>query len=200
MMKLPSGLLVTTVVGLAAVAIACGSDGDEDERDAEPTATAGGADATATVEPSGTSEASPDLQEYFQQLDQAENAYRSASDAADDQLAALTDETVSEAPDILRQLQEAMAGFVRALEAIDPPADAAAAHEETIAGFQAASALVSEALPDIESAQTVDEAFAPFASPQFVEVSTALDATCLALQALADSNAIQVDLSCDVQA
>ncbi len=193
---------VLLFIGLALAA--CGGDGDGDG--ARPTATADvGGDDRETPRPTATAAATDDgsgdggsaLEEYFQQLDEAENAYRVAGDSADAQLAALDETTLDDAPGIFQEIKVAIDEFVAALQAMDPPAEAVTPHEETIAGFQAASDLIEEALPAIEAAQTVADVFAPLTSPEFTEISTALEATCAALQSIADTNSVAVDLACD---
>jgi hypothetical protein len=136
------------------------------------------------------------LEEYFELLDEAENSYRTVSDEASD---ALSDPstTVDEAADVIADIKDAIDGFVVALEDIEPAAETQAAHEETIAGFQAVSGLLEELLPTMEDAETLEEALAPLNTEEFASISTSLDATCNALQEIADTNGIEVDLGCN---
>jgi hypothetical protein len=136
------------------------------------------------------------LEEYFQQLDEAENGFREKDGPLNDQLSALDDSTVDQAPDLLEQVQEAINEFVDALEGIEPPDAAATAHQETVAGFQQLSGLFEEALPQVKDATTLEEAFAPFSTDEFMSISDSLDGTCAALQGVADDNDITVDLGC----
>ena len=62
--------------------------------------------------------------------------------------------------------------------------------------FQQLSGLFEEALPQVEDATTIDEAFAPFATDEFLSIADSLDGTCAALQGVADDNNIDVDLGC----
>ena len=155
-----------------------------------------GVDGTPTSEgPDGDTGA---LEDYFQQLDAAENELRGGQGSVDESFAAIDDSTPPD--EVIAAFEEAKAvidDFVAGMQDIDPPPEAAAAHEETIAAFQVVSGIISDAIDVVEGGGTAQEAAALLSSPDATEADTALDATCNALQSLADSNGIAVDLSCD---
>lgn len=137
------------------------------------------------------------LEEYFQDLDALENEFRAGQDASEVAFAAIDDSTpVEDVITLFEELQSVSDEFVAGLEGIDPPPEAEAAHEETIAGFQAISQLIDETIAAVEGGATGEELFAIFATDEAVEVSEALDATCRALQTLATDNGIDVALNC----
>ena len=137
------------------------------------------------------------LEEYFQELDVAENDFRAAQDESGAAFAALDDTTpVEDVVDLLAELRDVVDEFVANLDDIDPPPEAEAAHNETMGGFQVVSESIGDAVDSIDSDTTADEIFAIFQEPEVVEAETALDASCNALQTLADDNNIEVDLSC----
>jgi hypothetical protein len=189
------------VAALVLAAGACGGGGgDADQEAPTATATAEPADGEEPTQPAATepSEPSPGLEAYYQELDAAENAFRQEQDAAQERFNLITETTpVEDVADILLDLRSAIDRFVADLEAIDPPAATEAPHAETIAGFQFVSGLIEDAVAAADSGATVEEVFAFFETAEATEASDALDATCDALQAIADQNGIVVDLSCE---
>jgi hypothetical protein len=160
-------------------------DDESDEPVEEPT----------TEEPS--EEPSGALEEYFQELDTAENRYRSLADTVTEELSALDDTEVADAVALIREQVVAIDGFVRELQEIDPPAEAATAHAETIAGFQAVTALLNSSLPELEGVATLSEMNAFFSSEEFTSIDASLDGVCAALESIAQTNGITVDLGCE---
>lgn len=198
-MLLPA-MLLGLLLALGAFSAACTGDDKDDNGDKAPeaTATADSSGDDPTDEPADdTSEPSSDLEEYFQGLDAAENEFRASQDASGAAFAALGDTpAVDDVVELLTELRDVIDEFVANLEDIDPPAEAEAAHEETIAGFQVASDAIGEALDAADSGSTANEVLAVFQAAEVVEAETALDATCNALQQIATDNGIDVDLSC----
>jgi hypothetical protein len=191
-------LLIGLLLSLGVAAAACGDD-DEDSS-GEPTAIENG-DTEPTAEdgePTEASEPSSGLEDYFAELDALEDELRSNQAASEAAFAALDETaTVEDVVALLEEVQDFIDAFVEGLEDIEPPEEAAAAHEETIAGFQTVSATAGEAIDASDTFATVDELFAVFDTPEAVEAEEALDATCRALQTIADGNGIAVDLGCN---
>lgn len=160
----------------------CDDEGDEPTE--EPTT-------ASTVEPSS------ELEDYFADLDEAENAYREQANAVTDNLSALEDTQVDEALTHIQEELDAIDGFVAALEDMDPPEEVAEMHAETIAGFQAVVALIEDNMAALESASTITEMNVVFSSEEFNAISASLDGACAALQGIAEANGIVVDLSCE---
>lgn len=199
-----AAILLGVLLALGAFSAACGGDSNDDKGNKTPVATetteatdeVGGDE--PTDEPSGdTAQPSSELTDYFQDLDDAENDFRAAQDARGAEFAALGDTTpVEDAVDLISDLRNAVDDFVGKLEDIDPPAEAAAPHEETIAGFQVVSDTIGDALDAADSGATTIEVLDFFETPEALEAQTALDATCNALQQIATDNGIDVDLGC----
>jgi hypothetical protein len=166
----------------------CGS-GDEID-DETPTGGEPTDEAPTDVAPSG------DLEDYFEELDAAEDIYRIGNDAVAQQLNLLDDSTVDQAVNLVLDGQEGIDTFLDALESMDPPPEVEAAHEETVAGFQAASEWIDENMVEFAEATTIAEVNAIFGSPEFGEISNSLDGTCDALQGIAEEYGIFVDLGC----
>jgi len=203
-MLLPA-MLLGVLLALGAFSAACGGDSKDDKGDKTPVAT------VATETPEATDDAgaeqpteetdapSSDLEEYFQDLDAAENELRSGQASTDETFAAIDDSTPPD--EVIAAFEEAKAvvdEFIAGMQDLDPPSEATAAHEETIAAFQVVSGIVSDAIDVVEGGGTAQEAAVLLSSPEATEADTALDATCNALQSIADSHGIAVDLRCDV--
>lgn len=137
------------------------------------------------------------LEAYFQQLDELENEFRVASDAADAAISAL-DETATgaDAAGILEDVVAAIDTLVAGLQDLDPPEAVAEAHAETEAGFQVVVGFLNEAIDSADEAQTIEEFFAFFDDPEVVSADQSLDGACRALQSIAEGNGIVVDLGC----
>ena len=198
--SLAFSLVVVLLLTFGLVAAACSDDDGngedtpaadtEEPSDGEPTEPDAG-------EPTGASEPSPDLEAYFAELDEVEDQFRIGQASSQADFTSVVETTpLEDVITLFEELQDVIDEFVAGLEGIDPPDEAAAAHEETIAGFQAISQLIDEAIAAVEGDGTADELFAFFDSEEATQASDALDATCEALQTLADDNAISVDLSC----
>jgi hypothetical protein len=185
-------LIVVLLLTFGLTAAGCGDDdgGGEDTPAADTEEPSDG-------EPTEASEPSSGLEAYFEDLDDVEDAFRIGQASSQADFTSVDETTpLEDVITLFEELQGVIDEFVAGLEGIDPPPAAEAAHEETIAGFQAISELIDEAIAAVEGGATADELFAFFETDEAVQASEALDATCNALQALADDNSIAVDLSC----
>lgn len=150
---------------------------------------------------SGSGDKSLTVQEYFQQLDTAENAFRAADATVVAQIEALYTEenaatAAAKAPGLLERAQVNADEFVAALQGLEPPDEVAAAHDELIAGFQTLSRLAGQAIPEFEGAQTLDSLNAFFQDPEMMSTQESLNGACAALHSIAQTNGIEVDLGC----
>ena len=169
-----------------------GTDGDE------PTPSDGDGDGEEPT-PSGDGADGGDgsLEDYFQQLDALENEFRVASDVADAAISVLdATATGADAAAILEEVVAAIDTFIAGLQDLDPPEAAAEAHAETEAGFQVVADFLNDAIDGASEAQTIDEFFAFFDDPAVVSADESLDGACRALQSIANTNGISVDLGC----
>jgi hypothetical protein len=155
----------------------------------------GGADGNGT-DGDGTDGDATALEEYFLALDALENDYREQQDALTAQAEALDESSLAEAAGLFEELVSVVNDFASSMDALDPPPEAAEAHAETVAGFQTVAALIEDALPAIEQAQTLDDVSAVLESAEFTSADESLDGACNALQSIADANGITVDLGC----
>ncbi len=132
------------------------------------------------------------LEEYFQRLDQI-------SDEADQKFEALdggpgedaSDEEIAGYIDNLTQQEIViLADFIAGLRDLDPPAEAEDVHAEAIAsGEAAAQALqtLADGIPDALSAAEV-EAFFAEPDPEVEAAFERFDASCFAIQTIADDS------------
>jgi hypothetical protein len=134
------------------------------------------------------------LEEYFDELE-------GASTDLDERTASLV-ETLETSGD-LEELKEAasqypdiLGDFIEDLEAQEGPSEAADAHQDAIDAGRTFLDVLSGVVDEAEQAETVDEFVSALASDEVETASDAFTRTCLALQAMADDNEIDVDLGC----
>jgi len=136
------------------------------------------------------------LAEYFDELE-------GSSTDLDERAASLV-ETL-EASDDVEELKEAagqypdvLGDFLEDLEALEPPGEAAAAHEDALDAGREFLDLLAGAVDDAEQAETEAELLEVFGNDELVSATTAFSETCVALQTIADDNGIDVDLGCEL--
>lgn len=139
-----------------------------------------------------------ELEDYYEQLDELENAYREAGNEADAAFAALAASApVSDAIAILDDVVATLDEFVAGLEDLDPPDEVAEAHAETVAGFTFVSEFFQDVIDNADDYPTQAEFAAVLNDADLMEASVSLDGACTGLQSIADANAIAVDLNCE---
>ena len=146
------------------------------------------------------------LEEYFQRVD----AIFEEVEERQDELEGMFDESNEEASTIEESI-EALQDYVPRLvsvtiqgidemEELDPPQDAKEAHEEWLTAAKVIEPLFEELLDGLEEVETLDqveEFAAQFEEPEIEAASLRAQEACAGLQAVADANAIDVDLDCE---
>ena len=135
------------------------------------------------------------LEDYFQELEGPASVLDGDSNALDGELAAV--DTVEEARAVFTQYPGVLQAFLDDLDEIDPPAEAADAHNETLETGAAFLTEFQNAIDSASDATTFEELLAATESEAFVTASDAFTATCLALTGIAADNGITVDLGCE---
>ena len=135
------------------------------------------------------------LEDYFQELEGPATVLDGDSNALDGELAAAG--TVEEARAVFTQYPGVLQAFLDDLDEIDPPAEAADAHNETLETGAAFLTEFQNAIDSASDATTFEELLAATESEAFVTASDAFTATCLALTEIAADNGITVDLGCE---
>lgn len=153
----------------------------------------------------GSSDAEPlMLPEYFERLEVLDAEFDRRNDEVAQQFDALFTDAVSGDAERVELLEDAFAettevigDFVRELDNLDPPAEAAAAHAEAVATGESFVAEMEDAADAIAEAADASAAFdaadAVFTSDAFDR----FDATCISLQDVADERGIDIDLDCE---
>lgn len=200
-------IALVTLIGAAA----CGGDDDDatdDTATAEATATAtedsDSNDRTSTPRgtANGSDDSSADLQDYFDGV--SEIAIRTDTTlegiGSDLQSATFANDAaeIEATRTAFQQAGETLELAILDFADLDPPDEAADAHAEFIDKLQAALAVQSQFLADMDDVTTSDEldALADDYSPDLTESDSAFDEACLALQQIADDNGAEADLRC----
>ena len=136
------------------------------------------------------------LAEYFDEL---EGVARDLDERTASLVETLeTSDDVGELREAASQYPDILSDFIEDLEALEPPGEAAAAHQDTIDAGEAFLDLLTGAVDDAEQVETEAEFLEVFGSDELLSASTSFSETCVALQTIADGNAIDVDLGCEL--
>ncbi len=174
---LPSGWLLVVAVLLTAVTAACGS-GD-----------------------SGGGELS--LEQYFDQVGSITGNLEERAEALDQPLEQEFDsevEQVQAVRDAFTTVLPAFEDFINDLDALNPPPEAAAAHDELVAGFTNVVGGLENLIDQLAEVETAAEFSALLFDPGsgFESAIGQVTAACLQLQSIADDNGIDAGLlECD---
>ncbi len=176
--------LLAALLFALSVAIACGDDSGGD-----PTGSNGDGAALSVY--------FADLQRIFEDADEAANdAEEPLNDVSAD---AELDVQLSALDTYLGEIDTVFNEAIRRLDGLDVPAAAAEHHEDFIAGVRvsvtAGDALRND-LTGITTDEQLDDRLAEFDSDIDAAVDEA-DAACLALQEIADTEDIEIDLDCE---
>ena len=142
------------------------------------------------------------LEEYFREVEQLRGDVVRQSERLQDgfdraiNLADSEEATVQAFRDFFTDASAIFAEFVTDIDALEPPDAVADAHREAVEAFEDSQVAISNfsaRLNQVESEAELDGLFETFDSePAFDRFEEA----CLALQEIADDNAIAVDLAC----
>jgi len=146
------------------------------------------------------------LEEYLKRVDDLDNKSNERTDALSDQLNLISDQSASDqeridaAQSAIPEFVSILDDFLSGLEALDPPSAVQQEHEESLAAGEAAAELfdgVATQVDNAESLPELDQALSVLDSPDYTAADKRFTDACLALQATADENKIDVDLDCD---
>jgi uncharacterized phage infection (PIP) family protein YhgE len=134
------------------------------------------------------------LEEYFNEVEDSAGTLDERTAAV-----AATLETSDDLDDLKNaagQYPDILSDFLEDLQALPPANEAAALQQDAIDSGQAFLDLLSDAVDEAEQVETEAEFVAALASDEVENASDEFTRTCLALQALAGDNDIDVDLGC----
>ena len=207
----PLRILTALLVGILVIALlACGGDDDDgDEGGADETAaatTTGESDeetpeATEADEDEGDAPQDGDLDSYFTALEEILVTSDEEQEAIGNSLADVTADDPEYVTIAQEAFQESGALFEMSLleiSELDPPEEAAAAHDEYVTNLNEALVLLSELSTELDGATTpaeVDAAVDEY-GPLISAENDQNEGLCLALQDIADENDVDVDLQC----
>ena len=146
------------------------------------------------------------LEEYFKRLDEIDNRSAERSDALQDQLNLISDETAQD-QERIDAAQSAFPEFVSILDEffadmdkLEPPKEVQADHEEALDAGSEASTFFDDAAADVAAAESLSEldlALSVLNSPEFTAADQRFSDACVSLQKKADDNNIDVNLECE---
>ena len=166
--------LVLAIIGAMVLSlglVACGDDDDDNGGNGN-----GGGEVT--------------LDEYFGALETLGQAFDADVDLLD------AGESLDEFVGFVEDGKSLVDGFVGDLEGLNAPAEVADAHSEAVSAGQELVEMYDNAITVLDLSETVEDATLVLQGPGFVESQGRFAASCVALQGIADSNALDVDLAC----
>ena len=180
-------------VALALIVAACGGSDDSRIEDLEATAAVLSLEATITAltfEATVTAITGDALHEYFGELESLSQGYASDLDALD------AGESLDEFVTFVEALHSATHDFVDDLDGLDAPADVEDAHSEAVTAGRELADMYDNAITVLDLSETVEDAQLVLTGPGLVASQDRFTASCNALQGIANSNALDVDLRC----
>lgn len=136
------------------------------------------------------------LEEYFERVDELDQAQQDRSTELEDELDALgEDASVDQVADSFQDQIGVLRDFVDDMDDLEPPDEVRETHDEAVRALNAAADQFASALEDFRDAASIEAAFAAFESADLSESEKADDA-CRELQAIANDNDVGVDLDC----
>ena len=144
---------------------------------------------------------------YFSELEQLSQAFDSDLDAVITEAEASfdphaprdsEDEGIELFTDFVNNLRSTTDDFVKDIDALNAPAEASDAHDEAVAAGEALVEMYDNAITVLgsDTVKTFEQASLVLAGPGVIESQERFNASCVALQGIADSNGLDVDLSC----
>jgi hypothetical protein len=133
------------------------------------------------------------LEEYFQLLDELDDAFSTTSAEIDREIGASED--LDEIRGLMGDTVTAFDDFIDGLEDLDAPDEVREPHDEAAAGLKAFRDELRAGVDETASATTVDEAFAAFDDLDY-SGSEQAQVACRELEQIAADNGITVDFYC----
>ena len=166
--------LVLAIIGamvLSLGAVACGDDDDDNGGNGN-----GGGELT--------------LAEYFSELEPLSQAFDADVDLLD------AGESLDEFVGFVEDSKSLVDDFVGDLEGLNAPAEAADAHSEAVSAGQELVEMYDNALTVLDLSETFVDATLVLEGPGFLGSQARFAASCVALQGIADSNGLDIDMRC----
>ena len=178
---------------MAIIVAACGGGDDNRIEDLEATAAVLSLEATVTTltfEATVTAITGDALHEYFSELEPLSQAFDADLDLLDE------GETLDEFVSFVEDGKSLVEDFVGDLDALDGPAEVEDAHRFAVSAGRELVDMFGHALIVLDLSETFEDATLVLEGPGFVDSQDRFAASCVALQGIAESNALDVDLSC----
>lgn len=135
------------------------------------------------------------LEEYFEKLEEIDNKSTEETDALGERLG--NTEDVEEIKDAFAEFPAIIDEFLDDLEGLEPPDEAADAHDEAVEAGRAFQDEFDKLLDDLQDAESLDDLFGITENDAFNEADQAFTDACNELQSIADDNGIDVSLDCE---
>ena len=145
------------------------------------------------------------LESYFERLEEIDKQSSERTDALGDRIDMISEQSLpdqeridaarSAVPEFVASFQEFLAG----LDKLEPPEEVRKEHEEALAAGDATIAYFNNLATNVAKAQSIaelDQAMSLLVSPDFTLADGRFTNSCLALQAAAEENRIDVSLAC----
>ena len=130
------------------------------------------------------------LAEYFSELEPLSQAFDTDVGLLD------AGESLDEFVGFVEDSKSLVDDFVGDLEGLNAPAEAADAHSEAVSAGQELVEMYDNALTVLDLSETVEDATLVLTGPGFVASQERFAASCVALQGIADSNGLDIDMRC----
>ncbi|MCH8161365.1 MAG: hypothetical protein IIB88_05670 [Chloroflexi bacterium] len=166
--------LVLAIIGAMVLSlglVACGDDDDDNGGNGN-----GGGELT--------------LAEYFSALEPLSQAFDADVDLLD------AGESLDEFVGFVEDSKSLVDDFVGDLEGLNAPAEVADAHSEAVSAGQELVEMYDNALTVLDLSETVEDAQLVLQGPGFLGSQARFAASCVALQGIADSNGLDIDMRC----
>ena len=179
--------LVLAIIGamvLSLGAVACGDDDDDNGGNGN----GGGGELT--------------LAEYFSDLEPLSQGYASDLDTLDEEAGekfegtGSDDEQIEVFVDFVKDTRSTTDDFVSDLDGLNAPAEVEDAHSEAVIAGQELVDMYDNAITVLDLSETFEDATLVLEGPGFVDSQERFAAACVALQGIADSNGLDIDMSC----
>ena len=145
------------------------------------------------------------LEEYFKRLDEIDNRSAERSDALQDQLNLISDETapdqerIDAAQSTFPEFATIVDEFFESVDKLEPPKEARENHQEAVDAAKAVFTFFDDISADVAGAESLaelDQALSVLNSSEASAANQGLTDACLTLQRQADDNNIDVNLEC----
>ncbi|HLB62680.1 MAG TPA: hypothetical protein VJN50_08130 [Actinomycetota bacterium] len=142
------------------------------------------------------------VEEYFAELQRFRVDFKARGDEltatmqSDVQAATSEDAAIELLRAFFQDLSTVLGDAIDDLSSLDPPSEVKDAHDQYVATLEKTQDEIDGILEDFDQL-TPEEIGNVFASPEFTDIQSQAQEACRSLQAVADDNAIEIDLECE---